>query len=87
MKSAGEPARVLRWTRDRDRPETGRDIAEPSLAESDGSARTGCTVVAADRDRALLTEPDVVDRIQAGDLLIVAEPDDGIAAITVHETG
>lgn len=62
-------------------------LAGRTLAQSDIRARTGCTVVAVDRDGSLLTELDADFRIQDGDELIVAGPDHGIAAFTGHVTG
>jgi Trk K+ transport system NAD-binding subunit len=55
-------------------------LAGETLASADVRARTGCTVVAVERDGETLTalEPDF--RFQAGDAAVVIGPDDGVAA-------
>ncbi|WP_254837793.1 potassium channel family protein [Natronomonas marina] len=49
-----------------------------SLAEADVRARTGCTVVAAERDGELITDIDADFVVDDGDTLIVAGTDEGI---------
>jgi Trk K+ transport system NAD-binding subunit len=63
------------------RTDVGR-LAGETLASADIRARTGCTVVAVERDGETLTalEPDF--RFQAGDAAVVIGPDDGVAAFT-----
>jgi Trk K+ transport system NAD-binding subunit len=48
------------------------------LADADVRARTGCTVVAAERDGELLTDVDADYVVDAADTLIVAGTDEGI---------
>ena len=49
-----------------------------SLAGADVRARTGCTVVAIERDGEVLTDLDPHETVQHGDTLIVVGPDEGM---------
>jgi len=57
-------------------------LAGRTLAESDVRDNTGCTVVAIERNGNLFTDVDPADMIQAGDEVIVAGTDAGIARFT-----
>jgi Trk K+ transport system NAD-binding subunit len=50
-----------------------------TLAEADVRARTGCTVIAVEREGDVLSDPEPEFRIQAGDSLVVAGTDKDIA--------
>ncbi|MFB6179434.1 MAG: TrkA family potassium uptake protein [Halorientalis sp.] len=54
-------------------------LAEETLAGADIRARTGCTVIAVERDGEVLTNIGPDFEIQFGDNLVVAGPDDSIA--------
>lgn len=58
------------------------ELAGETLAEADIRARTGCTVVAVDREGEMYTtvEPDF--RLEVGDEVVVIGPDEGIAAFS-----
>ncbi|AHG03483.1 metal transporter [Halobacterium sp. DL1] len=53
-----------------------------TLAEARVQARTGCTVIAVERDGAVLSELDAEFRIQPGDALVVAGADEDIATFS-----
>ena len=57
-------------------------LAGETLASADIRARTGCTVVAVDRDGETMTGLDPDFRFRVGDAAVVIGPDDGIAAFT-----
>ena len=57
---------------------TAPGLAGTSLADADVRARTGCTVVAAERDGRLLTDVGADFVVDADDTLIVAGSDEGI---------
>ncbi|MFT4890113.1 MAG: Trk K+ transport system NAD-binding subunit [Halobacteriales archaeon] len=54
---------------------TGEPIAERSLSEVDLRSRTGCTVIAVERDGELITDIDGDFVVQSDDELVVAGPD------------
>ena len=51
-----------------------------TLGQADVRARTGCTVIAVERDGRTLTSIDADLRVQDGDTLVVAGDDDAIDA-------
>ena len=55
-------------------------LAGETLASADIRARTGCTVVAVERDGETMTGLDPDFRFRVGDAAVVIGPDDGIAA-------
>lgn len=57
---------------------TANGLGDTTLGEADIRSRTGCTVIAIERDGAVLTDlgPDV--RIESGDKLVIAGTDDGV---------
>jgi len=57
-------------------------LADRSLADADLQARTGCTVVAVERNGAVLTDLDASFRFESGDEVIVAGPDAAVAAFS-----
>ena len=57
-------------------------LAGETLASADIRARTGCTVVAVDRDGETMTGLDPDFRFRVGDAAVVIGPDDVIAAFT-----
>ena len=59
----------------------GRLVGQ-TLASADIRARTGCTVVAVERDGEMLTGLDPEFRFQAGDAAVVIGTDDGIASFS-----
>ena len=58
---------------------TAGDAVGKSLADADIRNRTGCTVVAAERDGRVLTNPEASFVIESGDELIVAGIDENIS--------
>ncbi|WP_137286081.1 potassium channel family protein [Halorussus salinisoli] len=61
---------------------TASELAGQSLAEADVRARTGCTVVAVERDGEVVTEVGPEFRFQHGDDVIVAGTDEGVNRFT-----
>ena len=68
------------------RTDAGR-LAGETLASANIRARTGCTVVAVERDGETMTGLDPDFRFRAGDAAVVIGPDDGIAAFTALVDG
>lgn len=56
----------------------GSDLVGKTLAEADIRSRTGCTVVAVERDGRVQTDLGPAFRVQAGDELVVAGTDEGV---------
>ncbi|NHN61467.1 MULTISPECIES: TrkA family potassium uptake protein [Halorussus] len=61
---------------------TAEGFVGQTLAEADVRARTGCTVVAVERDGDVLTEVGPDFRFQRGDAVVVAGPDEGVNRFT-----
>jgi Trk K+ transport system NAD-binding subunit len=61
---------------------TAPEFAGQTLAEADVRARTGCTVVAVERERTILTEVGPDFRFRRGDDVIVAGTDEGVNRFT-----
>jgi K+/H+ antiporter YhaU regulatory subunit KhtT len=53
-------------------------LAGQTLAGADVRGRTGCTIIAVQRDEELLADLDPEFRIQEGDTLVVAGPDEDV---------
>ncbi|MFB6354456.1 MAG: TrkA family potassium uptake protein, partial [Halobacteriales archaeon] len=66
---------------------TAPGLVGQSLAGADVRARTGCTIVAIERDDAVLTELDPELVIEAGDTLVVAGTDDAMHDFTALAQG
>jgi K+/H+ antiporter YhaU regulatory subunit KhtT len=58
---------------------TAPALAGQTLAEADVRARTGCTVVAVEREKSILTDVGPEFRFQRGDDVIVAGTSEGVS--------